>query len=213
MTNDFSVEQQRKPSAFPYVATGIAAGGALGYAKLPKWTGKVKSHEDIVKEMEDKDAFTKNTAEGAPQAAEWKDVQAKANEVKDAEKALEEASKPKIPEGMKESSDLKIARDNMQREIDRLQAIENGKVKSSAGVSYGAYDPAKLPKFKDLGIEELPSTYAKSGKKIKPTNVESLYNDMVKNAIDARKDLNDALIAPNGLKTKQNKFVSSLNKK
>ena len=44
-----------------------------------KLISKPMTHEDIVAKMNDADAFTKNTAEGAEHAASWQDVKAKAN--------------------------------------------------------------------------------------------------------------------------------------
>lgn len=128
MTNDFSVEQ-KKPSVLPYAGLGAVAGGVTGYAGLPKWTGKPMTHEDLIKEIEDTATFSDKVKEGAQDADLWKEAEAKNKAVKDAEKALEEASKPKLPSGTSEAQ----IRDQVEKEAKEWIEAEQARVDKAAG--------------------------------------------------------------------------------
>lgn len=195
MTNDFSVEQ-KKP-VWPYTLVGAGAGAALG-TQLPKWTSKPMSHEQIVEEVNDKDKFEKRIAEDAEHATEWKDVQAQAAKVKKAEEELANASKPSLPSTSTEARELAEAKEKLQKEIDRLQAIENSKV-GTASVS-GEFDPNKLPAYDKLHADDLPRTYAedykenwktkhKAGDQIETTKMKQYYEDLKKDVTDRYNDL------------------------
>ncbi len=102
MTDEMMIEQKR-PSALPYMLGGAAvgtAGGFIANATVPYLKGKVMSHEDIIKEVKDTTSFSARTAEGAKEAASWKDVGAKYEAWQEAEKAVkaEELGKPKDKE-------------------------------------------------------------------------------------------------------------------
>ncbi len=224
MTNDFSVEQKR-PSAAPYGIVGLAAGAGLG-TQLPKWTGKPKTVDQLIEDMNNKDEFTKNTAEGAEHATEWKDLHAQAEKVKAAEKAAEEASKPALPTTSVEARELADAKEKLQKEIDRLQSIENSK----AGVTSvsGEFNPNKLPTFDKLHNADLPGTYAedfsegllkkhKQGDKIATADMQVYYDKLKQNVIDKYNDMTAKIDSATfdadtgrGARKKQNDIITAI---
>ena len=103
MADELAVEQ-KSPSKLPYFGVGAAAGAAAGYYGLPKIgaLGRVRSHDDIIQEMNDKDTFAKNTANGAEHAKEWTAVKEKANVLEELKKVQENVAKAEAltgPEG------------------------------------------------------------------------------------------------------------------
>ncbi|MBE7702620.1 MAG: hypothetical protein E7Z89_01070 [Cyanobacteria bacterium SIG28] len=121
MTDQMQVQQQR-PSAVPYVLGGAAAGAVGGWATNEFLLKKKMTHDDIIAEVNAKDKLDIRTKEGAPEAATWKDVKAKADEVKAAEQALEEAKKPVLAADDELAKKLQGVTDEYEKEISKLTA-------------------------------------------------------------------------------------------
>ncbi len=120
MTDDMTIKQ--RPSALPYMAGGAVVGAGAGYA-VDRWAlSKPMSHEDIVKKMNDADAFTKNTAEGAEHAASWKEVQAKAQAVEEAKAAVTNAEKPVLPTDNKLAQEFETVTGEYEKAISEKTA-------------------------------------------------------------------------------------------
>jgi len=152
MTNDFAVEQQKKPSALPYGVVGAAAGAGGGYL-IGKKVGNYKSYDDIIKEVEDTVKFTENTKEGAPNADLWKEVQEKQAKLKELENAATEAAKPQLPETAKERTDYEAAQRKVDDAIKTLQEQAN----KDAGVTtqrYGKFPTEAVLKAEITDPEE-----------------------------------------------------------
>ncbi|MCQ2739236.1 MAG: hypothetical protein MJ237_03295, partial [bacterium] len=125
MTESYDVSQPKQsPSIVPTVLlTGVGAGGGC---LINKYAGSKKTHEDLIKEMNDKDAFNKNIADDAPNKDLWKELEKKNNAVNDAKKALEEASKGEADKTVQD------ALNTAQKNIDEWVAKENARLASNA---------------------------------------------------------------------------------
>ena len=93
MSDDLSI-QQKRPSAMPYMLVGGAAGAGAGYVVNEKFISKPMSHEEIIAEVNSKDAFTKRTAEGVEHAGSWNEVKTKMGELEAAKAELAKAEQP-----------------------------------------------------------------------------------------------------------------------
>lgn len=205
MTNDFAVsdsQQTRKSPMLPLI--GAVGGGYAGY-KLANRRGADKDWNDLIKEVKDTTDFSKKENPDL-----WQGVKDKLAEVDRLEAELKKASEKTVTGP--ELENLNAAKDALQKEIERLQVIENGKV-PSASFSHEAFNPAKLPKYTELGMEDLPSTYTsgkKAGKNIKPTEMQKWYEKLVSDAQTAHNDLQAKLKSPTGLETQQKTFIDGL---
>ena len=87
MTDEMTI-QQRKSPLVPTVLG--AAAGAGGGALVGHLMTKPMTHDDVIAEVNAKDKFEARTADGAKEAASWKEVGAKQDALKAAEEELAE---------------------------------------------------------------------------------------------------------------------------
>lgn len=217
MTDELMIQQpiqQERPSKAPYVLGGAVAGGGAAYL-VNKYVGKYKSADDIVKEMNNADTFAANTKEGAANATEWKDVKAAADVVKEKEKALENAKLAKLPDTAKEAKELQAAKDALNKEIERLQAIENSKVGTHTVITGGGGFPKadKIPNIetvKNANPASLNAIWAegkKAGKSMTGSELNQLYNRL-KNNIKTQEGKLERIVSP--LETQKNNRIIEL---
>lgn len=128
MTDEMRIQQ--RPSAMPYLLGGAAVGAGAGLG-VNQWTNFTKgtpmTHEDVIAEVNAKDKFEARTADGAKEAASWKEVGAKQDALKAAEEELA-AAKKGSPIDTKYATELEAAKNARQAEFDKLLEAEKAKV-------------------------------------------------------------------------------------
>ena len=137
MTDELSLQQQQVRQVGNYAVPGLIGGAAIGATggwALNKYAlQKPMSHEDIVKELNDKDKFESRTKDGAPEAASWKDVQEKGNALKTAEEELKTASEPVLEADNELMKKLNDARDGYDKALEEARnKISGDKIKTKA---------------------------------------------------------------------------------
>ncbi len=203
MSNELSIQpavvQERKN---PYMSAGIgaAAGAAVGgigaYAYNRVTSSTPQTHEDLVKlaNEQDKAEFT-----------------TKQNAVKDAEKKLEEAGKV-VYDG-KEKSELDAAKENLQKEFDKL--TEERKVVTKKGGEIVPYDATwSMTEKQRQEYQDLYSKWETAKNNLESSTKFTDLNSKIQNRELAINDMYDDIIkdakAEIKPKSKRRKDIKSL---